>query len=225
MPKIILPNDTSSPINEPQNASGLAAESTTSASQTQKSNSSQKYQIPQSFSEKVQETTRYTFNCKKILRMKVVPPFRKEHFQYPQLLEQDVAKAISEIASIFHSNIRNEVTVSRTNISQPTGRKLQILLVTAPGEAAEDVARAKLNGINMMGKTVLTTGDEFWRFTPGELPKRAMIHINNLPVLMETEELEEVLGLPESTNQDVLRKETLPTEAAPSTQVELEYLK
>ena len=152
--------------------------------------------------------------------MKVVPPFRKEHFQYPQLLEQDVAKAISEIESIFHPNIRNKVTVSRTNISQPTGRKLQILMVTAPGEAAEDVARAKLNGINMMGKTAFPTGDKFWRFTPGEFPKRAIIHINNLPVLMETEELEEleeVLSLPESTNQDVLQRETLQTQSEAGT--------
>ena len=203
----------SSSMNEPQNSSGSAAESNTSVSQTQKSNSLQKDQIQPSFSEKVQGTTRSTFNCKKILRMKVVPPFRKEHFQYPQLLEQDVAKAIAEIASIFHPNLRNKVTISRTNISQPTGRKLQILMVTAPGEAEEDVAQAKTNGITIMGKTVFPTGDEFWRFSPGEFPKRAMIHINNLPVLMETEELEEVLSLPEPTNRDVLERETLQTEA------------
>ena len=137
-----------------------------------------------------------------------IPPTQKLNSK--QLNSQDCRYSQQ---SIFHPNIRNKVTVSRTNISQPTGRKLQILLVTAPGEAAEDVARAKLNGINMMGKTAFPTGDEFWRFTPGEFPKRAIIHINNLPVLMETEELEEVLSLPESTNQDVLQRETLQTEA------------
>ena len=165
------------------------------------------------FSEKLRGNLCSTPRTRKIIRMKVIPPFRKEHFMYSQLLEDDVQKAINEIASIFQPKHRGLITISRTNIPQQNGRRLQILMVTAPGEAEEEVARAKLNGIKIMGKTVFPTGDEFWRFSPGEFPKKAMIHITNLPVLCETDELEEMLGLPDHTEHDIMQRESIQTDS------------
>ena len=168
---------------------------------------------PLSFSETLKGTVSPAPRIQKIIRMKIVPPFRREHFQYPQLLQEDIGKAMSEILGAFQPKFRQKVTISRTNLQQQ-GRNLQILMVTAPGEAEEDVARAKLVGIKMMGKTVFPTGDEFWRFSPGEFPKRAMIRITNLPALLETDELEELLELPPETDfRDLLERETIHTEA------------
>ena len=165
------------------------------------------------FSEKLRGNLASTHRTRKIIWMKVIPPFRKEHFMYSQLLEDDVQKAINEIASIFQPKHRGLITISRTNIPQQNGRRLQILMVTAPGEAEGEVARAKLNGIKIMGKTVFPTGDEFWRFSPGEFPKKAMIHITNLPVLCETDELEEMLGLPDHTEHDIMQRESIQTDS------------
>ena len=168
---------------------------------------------PHSFSETVRGSASPKPRTQKIIRMKIVPPFRKEHFLYPQLLQEDIGKAMFEILSAFQPKFRNKITIARTNLVQH-GRTLQILMVTAPGEAEEDVARAKLVGIKMMGKTVFPTADEFWRFSPGEFPKRAMIRITNLPALLETDELEELLDLPPETNfNNLLERETIETEA------------
>ena len=56
-----------------------------------------------------------------------------------------------EILSALQPKFRNKITISRTNLPQ-YGRNLQILMVTAPGEAGEDIAKAKLVGIKLMGK-------------------------------------------------------------------------
>ena len=173
-------------------------------------------QVPQtststSYSESLQTEART--RPQHIIRMKIVPPFRREHFQYPQLLQQDIEKAMVEILNSFQMKHRSKITISRTNLVQQ-GKTLQILMVTAPGEAEEDVARAKLSGLQIMGRTVFPTGDEFWRFYPSEYPKRAMIRISNLPVLLDTDELEELLNLPPETElNEPMERETVTTEA------------
>ena len=162
-----------------------------------------------SFSDKVKQSNFYsqTYRTQRILRMKIVPPFRKEHFQNRQKLEDDVHAAITEILSIFQPKFRPMVTISRTNLPQQN-RNLQILMVTAPEEAEEDLARAKLNGIQIMGKTVFPTGEEFWRYSQSEFPKRAMLRVNNLPILCSDEELEQLMELPEDIKfaGDLLRE-------------------
>ena len=164
-----------------------------------------------SYSESVQTEART--RSQRIIRMKIVPPFRRDHFQYPQLLQQDIDKTMVEILNAFQMKHRNKITISRTNLMQQ-GRNLQILMVTAPGEAEEDVVRAKLSGLQIMGRTVFPTGDEFWRYSPSEYPKRAMIRINNLPVLLDTDELEELLNVPPETElNDLMERETVTTEA------------
>ena len=51
------------------------------------------------FCEKVKGNLRTSFR-RNIIRMKVIPPFRKEHFQYPQL-HKEMEDAINESATIF----------------------------------------------------------------------------------------------------------------------------
>ena len=163
---------------------------------------------PPSFSETVKGNASPVARAQKIIRMKVVPPFRREYFQNPNLLERDVDAALKEIYTIFKPKYRHQVTIARTNVTQHS-RNLQILMFTAPAEAEEDIAFAKLRGINIMGKTVFPTGEEFWRFSPAEFPKRAMLRINNLPILLDDEELEKLLDLPPCTEigGDILREQ------------------
>ena len=159
------------------------------------------------FSDKVKQTNNKEYRRQRILRMKVVPPFRKEHFMNRQKLEADVNSAIREILCLFQPRFRPLVTISRTNINQ-NNRNTQILMVTAPEEAEEDLARAKLNGIQIMGKTVFPTGEEFWTYVPSEYPKRALLRINNLPILCSDDELEELMQLPDGIELagDLLRE-------------------
>ena len=168
-------------------------------------------QQPTSYSESLQTETRV--RTQRIHRTKTVPPFRKIHFPYPQLLRQDIDKAMCEILNAFQVKHRNEITISRTNLMKQ-GRNFQIFMVTAPGEAEEEVARAKLSGLQIMGKTVFPTGDEFWRYSPSEHPKRAMIRIIKLTVLLDTDGLEELLNLPPETDfNDLMERETITTQA------------
>ena len=49
---------------------------------------------PPSFSDTLKEDVSRAPRTQKIIWMKIVPLFRKEHFQYPQLLQEDIGKAM-----------------------------------------------------------------------------------------------------------------------------------
>ena len=59
-----------------------------------------------------------------------------------------------------------------------------------------------------MGKTVFPTGDEFWRFTPSDIPKRTWVLLSDVPVLLEDEELVDIIELPLNTeiNGTIMRE-------------------
>ena len=94
-----------------------------------------------------------SYTVTRILKLKIIPPFRREHFTNPALMERDVKQAYNTIMSIFQPKNRTKITISRTNILK-NGKYFQILLVTAPAEAEEDVARIKTRGLNIMGRTI-----------------------------------------------------------------------
>ena len=96
-------------------------------------------QQPMSFSQTVQANTHNQVRTQRIIRMKVVPPFRREHFQNANLLQTDIENAMREILNIFQPIHRRMVTIARTNIPQPGQRHLQILMVTAPIDAENEV--------------------------------------------------------------------------------------
>ena len=96
----------------------------------------------------------------KIFRLKIVPPFRKEHFENKNALETEIAKAYAEILKPFKPQVRMYITISRT-IEEKWGKRLHILHVTAPEEAEEDIENIKTKGLQIMGRTVFPTGDDF----------------------------------------------------------------
>ena len=129
---------------------------------------------PISFSDKVRGNLNTSYGTQKIIRMKIVPPFRKDHFTNHHLMEEEVDSAFTSILRTFQPKYRDKITISRTNIPQNERRNLQILMVTAPAEAEEDVARAKLTGIKMMGKTVFLRGMSFGASLLGNIQKEHM---------------------------------------------------
>ena len=159
-------------------------------------NSNPQNNIQNSFSDTVK--TRRVQN--KILRMKIIPPFRKEHFESAgrEKLEQDMTHAIHEIMYSFHPKFHPYVTISRTHMPYK-GKTMQVLMVTAPSEAEGDIARMCSTGIKIFGKTVFPHGeDEFWQYVPpSEFPKRANLKLSNLPILCSDEELKDIMKLPE----------------------------
>ena len=114
-------------------------------------------QQPMSFSQTVQANTHNQVRTQRIIRMKVVPPFRRQHFQNANLLQTDIENAMRETLNIFQPIHRRMVTIARTNIPQPGQRHLQ-LMVTAPIEAENEVARAKLTGVKKNGKNRPSNG-------------------------------------------------------------------
>ena len=153
---------------------------------------------------------------KKILKMKIIPPFRKEHFTKPLLIEKDVKEAYNAIMAMFEPKNRIKITISRTNIMK-NGHYFQILLVTAPAEAEEDISRVKTRGLRIMGRTVFPTGEESWQHVNSEFPKRLIIRMNNLSALCEDETVEELMDLPEGIEMaDYLKRETQQTDWGPA---------
>ena len=152
----------------------------------------------------------------KILKLKIVPPFRKEHFTNPNLMDREIKEAYNAIMAMFQPRNRQKITISRTNI-QRNGKFFQILLVTAPAEAEDDIAKAKMSGLRIMGKTVFPTGEEYWQFTNSEFPKKLFIRMNNLSALCDDDTLEELMHLPEGIEMiHQVERETQMTDWGPA---------
>ena len=91
--------------------------------------------------------------------MKIVPPFQKEPIKNKNSLETEITKAYAELLIPFRPHVRMYITISRT-IKENWGKIMHILHVTAP-EEAEDIERIKTNGLEIMGRTVFPTGEDF----------------------------------------------------------------
>ena len=151
-------------------------------------------------------------NIQKILKMKIIPPFRKEHFKNSALLEREIAKAYSEILQPFPPRHRPLITISRT-FEKRNGKSLHMLLVTAPQEAEEDVENIKINGLQILGRTIFPTGEDFYQIRSSQYPRKVWLRITNLPYLCNDSSLTEMLNLPEQIQTlGPLQRETINTE-------------
>ena len=164
-----------------------------------------------SFSQAVTQTNYQVkfFNVQKVLKLKIIPPLRKEHFNNGNELEKAMTIAYRDILSVFAPSLRQYITISRTNLK--VGEKLlQVLLVIAPVEAEEDVARVKLNGLKIMNRTVFPTSEDMWTVKTSAFPKVHDIRINNLPALCDDQQLLELLQIPEFAEVgEILREKTM----------------
>ena len=125
-------------------------------------------------------------DVQQVLKMKIIPPLRKEFFTDSAALENEMKKAYKEILSVFNPHYREVITISRTTMKFGD-KNLQVLLVIAPVEA--DVARIKLNGLKIMNRTVFPTAEDTWMVKRSAFPKTVDIRINNLPALCENNQV------------------------------------
>ena len=150
-------------------------------------------------------------SVQKILKLKVIPPLRKELFTDATTFENAMMMACSDILKVFSPHVRPLITISRTNMK--IGPKMmKILLVVAPVEAEEDVARVKLQGLKILKRTVFPTSEDFWEIRNSQNPKTTDIRITNLPALCDEQQLDELLQIPEDLERGQLLREKLETE-------------
>ena len=148
----------------------------------------------------------------RILKMKIIPPFRKEHFENAAVLEREISRAYSEILLPFQPRHRPYITISRT-FEKRNNKSLHTLLVTAPQEAEQDVENIKINGLQIMGRTVFPTGEDFYQIRTSQYPRKVWVRITNLPYLCNDVSLMEMLNLPDQIQPlGPLQRETINTE-------------
>ena len=124
-----------------------------------------------SYAHRTQDSRPKNVEKTKILKLKILPLFQREHFNNPALIEKEVKEAFNAIMAIFQPKNRQYITISRTNVMK-NGKYYQILLVTAPATTEEDVTNAKIREIQIMGKTIFPTGEEYWQYVNSEYPKK-----------------------------------------------------
>ena len=143
-----------------------------------------------------------------------MPPLRKEHFSNNNTLEAEITRAYKDILTAFSPNIRNLITISRTNV-KVANKTYQVLQVIAPESAEPDITRMKLNGLTIMGRTVFPTSEDFWQVRNSFYPKTATIRISNVPVLCDDDALIEALQFPSFLEFGLIERETKQTEIGP----------
>ena len=149
-----------------------------------------------------------------IIRLKIIPPFRREHTENRDTLEHAVHNCIGTIVQNFEPKYRPFLTISRT-FTHVKARRLHTLLVTAPAEAEENVLRLQTTGITMLNRTIFPTTDEIWRFSPSMYPKKVTLRISNLPALCTDGELKEMINFPPETQTSELARTTINTDFGP----------
>ena len=144
--------------------------------------------------------------------MKIIPPFKREHFKNAETFQEASKEALSSILSAFDPVNRQKITLSKT-FTTINEKRLHTVLVIAPIEAAENMDRLKINGLKIMNRTMFPTADEFWRTDYNGFPKRVMLRMSNVPYLLDDDTLIEKLQLPpdvEPTGTITREKEKLP---------------
>ena len=145
-------------------------------------------------------------DVQQVLKMKIIPPLRKEFFTDSAALENEMKKAYKDILSVFNPQYREMITISRTPMKFGD-KNLQVLLVIAPVEAEEDVARIKLNGLKLMKRAVFPTAEDTWMVKTSAFPKVVDIRINNLPALCDNNQVMELLQIPDFAERGEIQRE------------------
>ena len=142
-----------------------------------------------------------------ILKLKIIPPFNKDHFATKETFETASNQCIAAILRQFSPQLRTKLTISKTFTMVGT-RRLHTFHIVAPIEATEVFSRLQSSGIEMLGRTVIPQGDSFERYIPGIYPKHTPVRILQLPSLCHEQEIHDILDLPESTEITSLRHNT-----------------
>ena len=104
-----------------------------------------------------------------ILKLKIIPPFNKDHFATKETFETASNQCIASILRQFSPQLRTKLTLSKTFTMVGT-RRLHTFHLVAPPEASDVFTRLQTNGIEMLGRTVIPQSDSFQRFIPGIYP-------------------------------------------------------
>ena len=142
-----------------------------------------------------------------ILKLKIIPPFTKDHFVTKTTFETASNQCISAILRQFSPQLRSKLTISKTFTIVGT-RRLHTFHIVAPIEASEVISRLQSSGIEMLGRTVIPQSDSFERYIPGIYPKHIPVRILQLPSLCNEQDIPNILNLPESTEITSLRHNT-----------------
>ena len=142
-----------------------------------------------------------------ILKLKIIPPFNKDHFATKTTFETASNQCIAAILRQFSPQLRTKLTLSRTFTRVGT-RRLHTFHLVAPNEASDVITRLQSTGIEMLGRTVIPQSDSFERSIPGIYPKHVPVRILQLPSLCQDQEIQELLHLPNSTPITSIRHHT-----------------
>ena len=132
-----------------------------------------------------------------ILKLKIIPPFNKDHFATKDIFETASNQCISAILRQFSPQLRTKLTPSKTFTMVGT-RRLHTFQLVAPNDAFDVFTRLLSTGIEMLGRTVIPQSDSFQRFIPGIYPKHVLVRILQLPSICQDQELQDILDLPDS---------------------------
>ena len=142
-----------------------------------------------------------------ILKLKIIPPFNKDHFATKETFDTASNQCIASILRQFSPQLRTKLTLSKTFTMVGT-RRLHTFHLVVPPEASDVFTRLQTNGIEMLGRTVIPQSDSFQRFIPGIYPKHVPVRILQLPSLCQDSELHDILDLPDSTQITSIRHDT-----------------
>ena len=142
-----------------------------------------------------------------ILKLKIIPPFNKDHFATKTTFEQASNQCIAAILRQFPVQLRTKLTLSKTFTMVGT-RRLHTFHLVAPPEASDVFTRLQSTGIEMLGRTVIPQSDSFQRILPGIYPKHVPVRMLQLPSLCTDQEINELLDLPDSTSITSVRHHT-----------------
>ena len=142
-----------------------------------------------------------------ILKLKIIPPFNKDHFATNTTFETASNQCIAAILRQFSPQLRTKLTQAKTFTMVGT-RRLHTFHLVAPNEVSDVFTRLQSTGIEMLGRTVIPQSDSFERFIPGINPKHVPVRILQLPSLCQDQELQDILDLPDSTQITSIRHDT-----------------
>ena len=141
------------------------------------------------------------------LKLKIIPPFNKDHFATKTTFETASNQCLAAILRQFPVQLRTKLTLTKT-FSMVGTRRLHTFHLVAPNEASDVITRLQSTVIKMLGRSVIPQSDSFERFIPVIYPKHVTVRILQLPSLCTDPEIQELLDLPDAIPITSIRHHT-----------------
>ena len=115
----------------------------------------------------------------KLVKVEFILPFTREIFQNKEEQDKLFKDTVTSIRRGLPAEVRDNITILRTQIEKENGKKLHSVRILAPSQIEKPILELKLKGIDVRNKHLSAWGPKV--VCPEAYPREVTLHVRNVP--------------------------------------------